>query len=277
LVLNDALLAQFRDSLDNTVIEEFYQIAKKQAQANEQTAAEKTSAKALQTQIAEKRAILYGTDHTQKAAALTDLEALQTQYKTYLQVWEASRSLKIADAKAINTAINPMELYVQNEKFTNTVFLDFFAQPSQAEPDRNTIAALKGIAAECPIIGGPAVYRARAMIYRYDKTIYEDHDLCAQQGVSFRTQKPVSKIEGVDANIRYSINPNPAQNFTVLKSNRLANEDQTVSISDTYGRVVSTILLLKGSNQAIISTETWASGIYYCKINESLYKIVVIK
>ncbi|MEY4926460.1 MAG: hypothetical protein RI894_896 [Bacteroidota bacterium] len=75
----------------------------------------------------------------------------------------------------------------------------------------------------------------------------------------------------------FTVYPNPAANFVLVKSNTITSENLPVFITDSYGRVISTSVLQKGTSQLPISTETWATGVYYCKIESSLYKIVVIK
>jgi Secretion system C-terminal sorting domain len=276
LVLNEALLTNFRDSLDATFVEELYLIAKKQAEAQ----ADNTASLALE--ISAKRLdslqiiVIAETDTTAKASKIAEMEAEQQNYQNYAIANANLRDAKIAEAKLMNDDLIVSEQYAYNEKIVNAAYFTSIAQGVQ-DIDALALPQLQAIAAQCPIIGGPAVYRARDLVYKYNRTIYNDHDLCAQQGVSFRVAKPKTAEKTSALATTFSVAPNPTNLFTIIKSNNTASEDLPITITDTYGRVIGTSIFYKNTNQTILTTEAWGAGIYYCKVGETLHKIVVVK
>jgi hypothetical protein len=235
LVFNDAILETFRDSLDATFWEDLYQIAKKQKEA----------------------------DFANKAGD----EVLHDQ--------------KIAAALQQNASLSSSELCVQNEKYTNEIYLRSFAkgidikQIAGIANPADVLPTLTSIAQQCPVIGGPAVYHARAMLYHYQPTVYDDHALCAQQGAVFRTAKPKDKDGSKNGGNKFSISPNPASNFVILKANQPLIEDTVISIFDTFGRIVQVQYLINGSDKWSISTNSLMSGVYYIKIANTVQKIII--
>ena len=159
-------------------------------------------------------------------------------------------------------ALQPTEIQVANEKIVNQIYLNTVAQGIGLS--RNDKPALQSIANQCPIIGGKAVYLARSLYTNYTITHYDDIAICAVQGISFRTKKP--KVTVVKAT-EYSIAPNPAANFAVLKSTTALEGDGVVSLYDIYGRLLATYRMPIWSNQVNIVTDNLPSGIYTCRLN----------
>jgi hypothetical protein len=152
---------------------------------------------------------------------------------------------------------------------------NFAYAPTQKE-------ALFDIAAQCPITGGKAVYLARSLYENIGHISYNDIALCAVQGVNFRTQKPPIAKQLIISNIAYTIQPNPASNYAILKSATALDSDGLVTLYDVYGRIVGVYAVQKDAVQVIILTQDLSSGIYTCKLsvnNESKFvaKLSVIK
>ena len=276
LALNNVVLEQFRDSLDATFIADFYLIAKKEKEAkgeNNTLLLLKQTAIALDSLQTVLRAV---TDSLEKANLTAAFAAKQVEYQQYELQNSNWRDTKIQEAKHVNQTLQPTELHSINEKIVNEIYFNTIAVGVQ-DIDARSLSELQSIAVQCPILGGAAVYRARDLVYKYNRVIYNDHDICTTQGISFRVVKPKGEKGKVDTDLVFSIFPNPSTTFTVLKSNHTIDNDLPITISDTYGRLVSTNIFYKNTAQTVLNTETWVAGIYYCKIGSSLHKIVIVK
>lgn len=100
--------------------------------------------------------------------------------------------------------------------------------------------------------------------------------------------KPTDAISGnlknkiIEENIRFSISPNPTNNFITVKSMNIFDEDVSIDVLDINGKVVSSNLIAVSNyqefNAPIIDFENLKQGVYFLKISNSkflkTYKVV---
>ncbi len=102
--------------------------------------------------------------------------AALSQYALYLDTLAMARSTKIQNLIALNAAVSTTLAPDDNHKTVNNIVLNFLLTDTLASGDLTT---LEGIAEQCPLEGGDAVYEARAFVSYFTGTDYNDFDLCA--------------------------------------------------------------------------------------------------
>jgi hypothetical protein len=176
--------------------------------------------------------------------------------------------------------LSAADIFAINQKIVDAISIESTLDDA-VDIDNASVAQLESIAAQCPIIGGPAVYTAREKVYKYNKKIYNDHDICAQQGISFRVVKPKKDEKVISNNSKIKIYPNPSNIFVILERESDAENDTEISVTNALGMLIGTSHWSKLQKQFIIATEQYASGMYFCTIREqsgtvSQYKINII-
>ena len=157
--------------------------------------------------------------------------------------------------------------------------ISIFAKGEQ--PTRsNDIALLEYIAAQCPYIGGNAVFEARGLLALIGKEgIYDDPTTCLAQGINLR-KKPVKTVAPSNKSFA-SVSPNPSnQYFNLAVSDDLIGS--VYSIIDATGKIV---LEKKVNNiKENIDITSFVAGFYYIKITRATegativpIKLVVVK
>nr|MBK9652207.1 T9SS type A sorting domain-containing protein [Bacteroidota bacterium] len=118
------------------------------------------------------------------------------------------------------------------------------------------------IARQCPIEGGAATYKARAMEQLYaSQNHYNDRDSCDRAGIPLR--KP-----NVDKQFSkgFKIYPNPtSQSFTVEYAID-KNCEAVLYITNSIGQTQLKKAIDNNKNSIVINSENYAGGIYSCRI-----------
>jgi len=82
------------------------------------------------------------------------------------------------------------------------------------------------------------------------------------------------------AKANLSIYPNPASDFIAIQTQMVEN-DMTVELIDSLGKVVTSGKILQGSTLSILDTATVTSGVYFVKVSDSnnskSFKIIISK
>ena len=170
------------------------------------------------------------------------------------------------------TTTEPMEL---NDQEVNHIWLYYMG----STPDSSAIATLEGIAYQCPVYGGPAVARARSMLYQhqlqtFDTTAWYDFpDTCSASPYR-RGQAPEDYVhEASRTEWQLKAYPNPATQELIL-SYKLEKEDGslTYELIDALGRVKKKIALPPHASNYHLNISELASGIYFAawRINGKL-------
>ncbi len=156
-----------------------------------------------------------------------------------------------------NNEITSSEVYEQNEKIINEIYLNgivkddpifFFANSS------NILA----VAEQCPLAGGPAVHRARSLYMLIDPEMQYDDDLaCLQSGWLLRiASKKILPI---------GVYPNPASSEVTITYN--IEREQILQIVDGLGRISMSFLLNPKESRTTRNISTLSDGIYTLRIS----------
>jgi len=150
---------------------------------------------------------------------------------TAMQLAATAKVLTADNVKAVNAGLGTSELIESNQKQVNEVYLSTIAKevkdftPEQA-------AELFAIADQCPMLGGNAVYRARALYSLIDEEqVYDDEALCLVNGI-------ITKRLTEPSPNSVSVIPNPASDEAVLALTHTLDEPGMFILYDAVGAEV---------------------------------------
>jgi Secretion system C-terminal sorting domain len=181
---------------------------------------------------------------------------------------QAAKSDSVAND---NKGIGTVEIYEENEKAVNAIFLATFAKHS-LELDSTQKAALEYIASQCPLAGGLAVYQARAMLATMSEPLeYEDDSLCLQVGMVWRYAQQADSEQEKPFMV---LVPNPSSGtFTILPSKQFSSKVE-VGIYNLAGQCVYSDSFEADSKDYSFDLSNKADGIYFyhIKANQHYYQ-----
>ena len=173
---------------------------------------------------------------------------------------EDDRSTQVDSIKADNAALNAITNIANNEKIVNDIYLSTIAKSiysfNKAQKD-----ALFVIAMQCPMLGGNAVFRARALLALINnEMLFDDRATCNCAGISIRK---ANKDKHTSTS---SIYPNPANQTATLTFHFKEQQTGKLLISNSVGQLIASFSLNGANDRYNFSTEGFTSGIYYCRI-----------
>lgn len=170
-----------------------------------------------------------------------------------------SSILNAESVKNANNAIGTSELVEANEKVVNKVYLETIAQNAdgftvQEEQD------LFAVANQCPLVGGNAVFRARALYYLVDpEQDFDDPSLCLQHGLITKSVKR-PEVHGLN------IVPNPAMDEATLLLTEPLNEVGSLVFYSALGEEVLHLRIPAEQQRLPVSTASLAPGMYHYRV-----------
>jgi Secretion system C-terminal sorting domain len=196
------------------------------------------------------------------------LTALQAQSDALRIGLETLRQNTYDYLETENGLIPSTRIYEGNEQTLNRIYLSL-QESAEGELQTDDIAALAVIAYQCPLAGGPAVYRARALYAGVsNRSYYDDKDLCYQAGLQYR--------QGAIPQSDVLIYPNPADSYLEIYS--LKPEKYTrLEIVNILGESVYKQAFFNPQERVDVSKLT--AGIYYLYLigeqQRSFHKILI--
>ncbi len=175
--------------------------------------------------------------------------------------------------QAENAQINSQEVYEQNEKSVNEFYLNVIVK-KQFHLIPSYSSQIISIAQQCPLSGGPAVYRARSLARLIDSSLrYEDELNCSLNGYTWKLTKPKT-------NSTFSLFPNPS--FTFVNVSYQLKSMGLLIVNDEIGKPVMEVTLDSNQKTIEIDISQLQNGIYFCSLINSddtareVVKMVVI-
>jgi hypothetical protein len=114
----------------------------------------------------------------------------------------------------------------------------------------------------CPVAGGPAVFKARAMKVLFnDMLVFYDDSLCAAQGYSYRLAQ--NQTDSTQEISQIFVYPNPSQStFTVYTGTQHIEELKVLNVYNALGQFVLT--KRERGNQVVLdfASAGLAKGVY---------------
>ena len=171
----------------------------------------------------------------------------------------------LANALLHNNELNPENLQQQNEKLVNTICM-------QIAEDTITYDSLQrlqliNIAYQYPLIGGTAVYRARAIL----KLDIDDTEIEYRKGINTPTTEN-----------SFALYPNPNSGSFALSYRLAETEKANVIIYDAVGKIMARQDLSNTTNSSFFDLNNFGNGIYslHVKVSSGIekhWKIIVVK
>ncbi len=149
-----------------------------------------------------------------------------------------------------------------NEIYLSTVAKDVF------EFTNDQIQDLYAIASQCPLAGGQAVYKARALYALTDKKeFFNNFAICEAAGYAMRkavTTKSKLPIAGT-----IKIYPNPTDRAATLEYALPGEDNISFEVMTSAGQVLEITKLESNEGSYTFSTAKLAPGIYYYRVKSN--------
>lgn len=184
------------------------------------------------------------------------MDNLMAYHGNALELAATSRALTADGVKATNSAIATGELIEANHKAVNEVYLSTMAKEITAFTT-DQAADLFAVANQCPLTGGNAVFRARALYGLIDdEQQYDDAELCLQQGL-------ITKRKPVDPLPACLLLPNPAKDQASLVLDAPLRQPATLLLVNAQGAHVLSVRVPAEQLRVELNLAGLAPGIYH--------------
>ena len=182
----------------------------------------------------------------------------------------AQREIGANAVIAHNTGIAATLLVETNKKTVNDIFLSTAAKEVLifTQVQRNT---LQGIAFQCPLDGGSAVYEARSLLALVEDNVYDDDLSCSN--AQARKGKEETILEKTDGFLLFP-NPTTHQVTLVLPGHDITT---TVNLVNAQGMLVLERKLPAKTRFETIPTSGLAPGLYLLNVFEDNRKVFTEK
>ena len=196
-----------------------------------------------------------------------------TNNRNVFDIADSSAVLTAGNIKSVNESINTSEIIEENERAVNDIFLSIIGQ-NQIQINQNSIDQLEYVASQCPLAGGNAVYRARALLSLIgDNYDFDDVNICLQAGIILRQKSEIQSIA--------ALYPNPASSSATLTYNLAENTQADFQLFNSIGQLHQSYLLYSEKSYLTFSTETFKPGVYHYRLitnsgNQLYGKLIII-
>lgn len=183
-----------------------------------------------------------------------------TYNRNVFNIADSSLVLTADKIRMVNESMYTSETIEINEQVVNEIYLSVLGQ-DQIQFSEDVIAQLEIIAAQCPLAGGNAVFRARAILSLITgETQYDDVNICLQAGIILR--ESAKKITS-------NLYPNPANNTVTLVYELPEGSTAELLLFNSVGMLQWKQQLDIGMTQMNFSTEQLTPGIYHYRIKSN--------
>ncbi|MCO6500738.1 MAG: T9SS type A sorting domain-containing protein [Vicingus serpentipes] len=182
-----------------------------------------------------------------------------------------------AQAHGLNASIVPNNLMESNQQSCNAIYCLWAAGNELTTAQFNEV---EGIAAQCPLLGGKAVFAARTMLQLLSDSTYEYDDsncgTASSQGSSESSKKGEKVQEEIELGnstfskeAKFTLYPNPTNGNMFLEYSLGVAEKGVLQIVDVTGKLQESFPLTSGANNMLkLNLVDYENGIY-------LYKVIV--
>ena len=179
-------------------------------------------------------------------------------------------------AVTLNNSVVPVNMIETNQQQFNELYLLRLADESHAYSEIEK-EALYGIANQCPLEGGNAVWQARVLIWDLENTPVEFIDNCT---TAERRSSTVANKAQENTSGDFNLYPNPNNGEMILTYH--LEESGTMAIYDLTGKRITQYALSSKNNKLNINEHSLQAGVYFYTIavNNKIVKqdkLVIIK
>ena len=167
-----------------------------------------------------------------------------------------SRVLAAENVKNANAGIGATALTETNYKTVNAIYLSTIAKNVEGFTEQQ-VEDLFAVANQCPLLGGNAVFQARALYYLVDpEQEFDDPALCLQQGLITKSLKAPQESS-------ISMVPNPAGDMVTLLLQTPFEQGGQVVFYSAVGASVLNLRIPADQQSTVINTSVLAPGLYH--------------
>jgi hypothetical protein len=179
-------------------------------------------------------------------------------------------------AQSVLNTISPNNILEQNFMSVDQVLIKLHSSALNS----NDVSTLQSVAVQCPLTGGSIVWRARALLNSYYKTILTYADACTGAAGNGSRLASTASIESPSNNQAVNVYPNPTNGKMTMDYDLIS--DAQLHITDVTGKLIGTYKLNATEKTIDINMESLINGVYlYTVINEQglvkTGRIVIIK
>ncbi len=200
------------------------------------------------------------TDSAALFGAFRDLDSLlgvtMATRRAWALQWQEASVLNAIDLTAYGQGASGTLLAADLELQVYQLLLSNVAQGDWVL-DSLQLDTLKGIANQCPDIGGPGVLHARAVLSAYQSTSYNDSLLCSVKQLIAQPGNTTIRSEQV-ADLK--VFPNPAQAQVTLQ---WAADARQLQVYSAMGQLMAQHPLDEGARMFELSLENYTKGLYF--------------
>ncbi len=198
----------------------------------------------------------------QRAQLLIEVDSLSDLYTALTDSLDWQRSLAADALIAQNYSISTSDIWEDNLKTVNHIFLNTLAK--QSAPTGSQFDLLRSIAQQCPWDGGMAVFKARSLMEGWTEEHFEDALPCGggQQGLV---------LPPIESQVMqfFRIYPNPAKNQVEVVLSQPAGEDWKLELLGLQGQLLLTYSIPLESTRIILSLPEQSNGIYWLVLKKT--------
>jgi hypothetical protein len=197
-----------------------------------------------------------------KSQLLIQIEVIEQQYLTALTGYKSIRNSQLSTLMSENQAIVNSAVFEENESIINEFLYTSLLNGKVALSSQQK-EILRGIAIQCPISGGPAVYTARSLYSRFADTLYLDKQICLEAGII------KSAFAKSDGEFEFVITPNPTSGLIQITWKKLIDETGHVKIFNHVGQMVLEKQISLSLGICTIDLKQLSAGSYFCTIGDA--------
>jgi hypothetical protein len=206
--------------------------------------------------------------NTDPSAFVLNIQALRQSIQTLINynqtvfhVADSSLVLTAENIRSVNESIYASEIIEENEQAVNEIYLSILGQ-NQIQINQSSIDQLEYVASQCPLAGGNAVYRARALLYLIDDNyVFDDLNICLQAGIILRQKSELQPTA--------HLFPTPANNSVTLTYKLPDGSNAELHVFNSIGSLQLTQQLDTGLTEVSFSIEQLTPGVYQFRIYTS--------
>jgi hypothetical protein len=185
-----------------------------------------------------------------------------------IQIENLSASGNTSGALALTKRITPENIVVSNIISLDSIYINTALSTFSRYSTQQEDSILFAIAHQCPMIGGRAVYQARALLSFLKDSVVTFPDNCPSFAIELARMKQTDNGGDPDSlknNSAFKLYPNPNNGNMTLEYNVTGNKAEFV-LYDITGKLVNSYNLnVKASVLQIVQAEL-SNGIYYYQI-----------
>ncbi len=189
-----------------------------------------------------------------------NMESLMTYNRNVFNIADSSLVLTADNIRMVNESIYSSETIEENEQLVNEIYLSVLGQ-EQTVFSQDAIDQLEFIAGQCPLAGGNAVFRARAILSLIsDNYVYDDVNICLQAGIVLRQspKKPTANLY-----------PNPANSSVTLIYELPEGSNAELLLFNSVGKLQLKLPLNSETTRINFPTKHLTPGVYHYSVNSN--------